>query len=346
MKSWPAFAAIALASIALGCGAVRTPSAPVEAPRAELTPRQLEIVSELGLDADQIAQLEAKPIYQFTEAEVGAYLGFVQRDEPELPARVVRLGRKNLEQPYELFLLGEFPFETYDPQPLYCIAKSDCVVFSEHAYAMALANDWASFFAILQRIRYHNGQIGVASRNHYTEADWNVNNEWLVEDISERLAGDSVASYTQKVDRSAFLKKRYKLEREIPVEKISVSYVPHETVASIDKELRDGDFVNVIVGTSPENAWATHVGLIAIGEDGTVNLLHSTPPRVIEQPLAEYIATGVGKKEQRKLEGKAYLLGFKFLRLQADPIANLREIDGPEAPRVGAPEGERYFTQK
>lgn len=353
MKSW--FAAIAIASIAAaGCRTTPVPEVEMEevveivadAPRAELTPRQLAIVSELGLDADEIARLEAKPLYEFTEAEVDTYLRFVHRDEPDLQKRVVKLGRKNINQPYELYLLGEFPFETYDPQPLYCLDKSDCVVFSEHAYAMALTEDWPSFFAMLQRIRYKDGQIGVATRNHYTEADWNVNNHWLVEDLSESLAGDRVATYPQKIDRARFLKNRYKIDRDIPVENLTVSYVPHDVVADIAHELRDGDYVNVIVGTNPKSAWATHVGLIAIGEDGTVNFLHSTPPRVVEQPLSEYIATGVGRIEQRKAEGKAYLLGFKFLRLKDDPVANLRGIDGPDAPRVSAPEGQRFVSSR
>ena len=33
------------------------------------------------------------------------------------------------------------------------------------------------------------------------------------------------------------------------------------------------------------------------------------------------------------------LLGFKFLRLEADPMANLRKIDGDDAPRVTLPRG-------
>ena len=69
-----------------GCGLKR--DRVVEPSRAELTPRQLEIVERLDLDADLIAQLEAKPLYEFTEQEVGAWLPFIAEDEPDLPARV------------------------------------------------------------------------------------------------------------------------------------------------------------------------------------------------------------------------------------------------------------------
>src|SRR5258708_6035513 len=95
--------------------------------------------------ADPIAPLLAKPLYQFTETEVGTYLKYLQTAEPNLRKRIVHLARKNIGQPYEIYLLGEMPFETYDPQPIYCLGKSDCLVFTEHMYAMALSSDWSGF---------------------------------------------------------------------------------------------------------------------------------------------------------------------------------------------------------
>lgn len=302
----------------------------------KLSEQELKFVEELRLDAGEIAALEAKPLYQFKEDEVGKYLAYMQKKVPALPKRIVTLGRKNIGQPYELYLLGEFPFETYDPQPLYCLEKSDCVVFSEHSYAMALTKDWPGFFAMLQRIRYKDGVIGVASRNHYTESDWDKNNTWLVKDISQELAGDRAVAFHQKVDRAKFLKNRYKIDRNIPVEEFSDVFVPVDMIPEIEKQLRDGDYVNVMVGPSPDKAWATHVGLIAIADDGTVDFLHSTPPRVREQPLAEYISNR-REKEASQEAGKPILFGFKFLRLEDDPIANLRRLDGDAAPKVSAP---------
>ena len=151
--------------------------------------KQIESIKRAGLDPDEIRPLLDKPLYKFTEAEVDLYLRYLQASEPDLRRRIVHLARKNIGQPYELYLLGEMPFEPYDPQPLYCLGKSDCVVFTEHTYAMALSDDWPSFMTMLQRIRYRDGQIGVATRNHYTEADWNVSNGWLVHDITSRVGG-------------------------------------------------------------------------------------------------------------------------------------------------------------
>ena len=158
-----------------------------------------------------------KQIYQMTPVEAGRYVAWMHTAEPDLRKRIAAIGRKNLGQPYVLNLLGEFPFEVHDELPMFNLQQSDCVVFAEHTYAMALSRSWEEFFWMLQRIRYRDGVIGVATRNHYTEMDWNVANRWLVTDISAALAGPAGPGYAMQVDRARFLKTRHHTERSIPV---------------------------------------------------------------------------------------------------------------------------------
>lgn len=310
---------------------------------------QLEVIRQAGLDPEQMQPLLEKPLYTFTESEVDLYLRYLQASEPELRHRIVKLARKNIGQPYELYLLGEMPFETYDPQPLYCLNKSDCVVFSEHTYAMALADNWSGFMTLLQRIRYRDGQIGVATRNHYTEADWNVSNRWLVHDVTAEIAGDSAVTFQQRIDRAKFLKNRYGIATDIPVETHCDIYLPYSELDRITDQLQDGDFVNVVRGITKQgdqkhqifggSAFVGHVGIVATALDGTPNFIHSSEPAVREEPLGDYIARSNIDRAERIKDGKAVLLGFKFLRLKEDPLANLKEIDGPDAPRVTLPRG-------
>jgi hypothetical protein len=296
--------------------------------------------------------LESKPLYQFTEAEVGAYIKHLQSTEPSLRKRIVHLARKNIGQPYAIYLLGEMPFETYDPQPIYCLAKSDCVVFGEHTYAMALAGDWPAFMRMLQRIRYRDGQIGVATRNHYIEADWVKSNQWLVRDISAEIAGGQNSencgvAFEERIDRAKFLKGRYNLTVDIPVEMHHDLYLPYTQVDRIAEHLEDGDLVNVVRGVVkpgdspaeavPGSVFVGHVGFVAHGPDGELHMIHSTPPAVREEPLAEYIARSTASAAELDAAGKPRLVGFKFLRLEDDAIANLRKLDGPAAPRVSLP---------
>jgi hypothetical protein len=239
------------------------------------------------------------------------------------------------------------PFETYDPQPIYCLGKSDCVVFGEHTYAMALTGDWPAFMKMLQRIRYRDGQIGVATRNHYTEADWVKSNQWLVRDATRELAGKKGVAFDERIDRAKFLKGRYGLVVDIPVEMHHDRYLPYTEVDRVAEQLQDGDFVNICrgavkPGNSPADAvpgsvFVGHVGFVAHGPDGTLHMIHSTAPQVREEPLAEYIARSIASAAELDAAGKPRLVGFKFLRLEDDPLANLRKLDGPGAPRVSLP---------
>jgi len=307
--------------------------------------RRESVVRSEPATATTLPSAKDGPLYQFTERDVDQYLRGLHHTEPDLRRRVVTIARKNIDQPYELYLLGESPFETIDAQPVYCLTKSDCVVFAEHTLAMALSDDWPSFLTMLQRIRYRDGAIGVLTRNHYTEADWNRNNAWLVRDVTDELGGSSVVRFKQVVNRAKFFKDRYKLDTSIPNETIDESFIPYEHVGSVTRLLRDGDVVNFVSGVG-NNYWVGHVGLVALGPDGHVNLIHSSAPRVREEPIDEYVRRSTADAAQKDAAGKARFRGFKFLRLNDDAMARLRAIDGSAAPRVTVPPGSPVSWQQ
>lgn len=262
-----------------------------------------------------------KQIYQMNPVEAGRYVAWQHAAEPDLRKRIAAIGRKNIGQPYILNLLGEFPFEVHDNLPMFSLDHSDCVVFAEHTYAMALSRSWEEFFWMLQRIRYKDGVIGVATRNHYTELDWNVSNRWLVTDISAGLAGANGPGYDMRVDRARFLKTRHNTVRDIPVETSRQAFVPKEAVAGITAQLQEGDFVNVISTRDGEH-WASHVGLVVLGPNGERHFLHSSEPKVREETFESYIVRAAEREARNAREGKngQCLAGFKFLRLNENIV--------------------------
>ncbi len=245
------------------------------------------------------------PLHTFSETDLDQYLATMHAEVPDLSQRVVTIGRRNLGQPYEIFLLGEFPYETHDPDPLYCLSRSDCLTFSEHTYAMALSRDWWSFLRALQRLRYRDGVISMVTRNHYTIADWDRNNTFLFTDITAGLGDGQVAVPLTQTCRRARFFERFGLGQDIPDEAVRDYYIPKERLPDALDELRDADFVNIIRGNEKEQ-YCGHTGLVAIGPDGTVNFLHSARPAVREQPLVEYV------------NGDRRCRGVKFLRLRPD----------------------------
>jgi hypothetical protein len=299
-------------------------------------PVDAAVCESLSLDPADIAALQAKPLYEFSEDEVDRYLRYLHATMPNPIDRQVHLARKNLGQPYEIYLLGEAPFEFYDPAPLYCLGKGDCVVFAEHMLAMSLSSDWATFFPLLQRIRYKDGQIGVATRNHYTEADWNISNQWLVEDITRKIGGDSVIPWTMRINLSSFLRGRYKMETDYPVRTHEDVYIPYDAIPQIEHLLQPGDVVNIVRGNGG-GYWVGHVGMITRDENGQTMFLHSTPPASREEPLATYIERSIRNREENLAANKTVFHGFKFLRPLPNALDNLRKIDGGTTPRLAVP---------
>src|SRR5688572_18255782 len=98
--------------------------ATTQATRAgEEPPDKLDPVVNPVRKARSIKRLKVAPLYSFNEKDVDAYLKFLADDEPDPVARVMHLARKNIGQPYEIFLLGEGPHEVFDPDPMYCLGK-------------------------------------------------------------------------------------------------------------------------------------------------------------------------------------------------------------------------------
>ncbi|MGI8907786.1 MAG: N-acetylmuramoyl-L-alanine amidase-like domain-containing protein [Candidatus Sumerlaeaceae bacterium] len=261
-----------------------------------------------------IEQAKKQPLYKLSPKELDVYLAYIHKDEPDLRKRVVRIARQNLGQPYQIYLLGEFPYEVYDADPMYCLGQGDCVVFSEHMYAMALSTSWKEFYQNLQKLRYKDGVPGMTTRNHYTEADWVKNNRWLIEDVTDKLDATTVTKYTEKIDRASFFK-NFGVGQDIKPETLEDTYIPAAAVPSALEKLQDGDFVNVVRGKG-EGVWVGHVGLIGHGADGSVHFIHSTDPKSKEQPIMEYVNDNVKKNVQRAKKGQAQFMGFKFHKLK------------------------------
>ncbi|MBU0638876.1 MAG: DUF1460 domain-containing protein [Planctomycetes bacterium] len=266
-----------------------------------------------------MSRFSERPLYTLTEADVDQYLAPLREVQPELTARVAALGRQNIGQPYDIYLLGEFPYESHDPDPIYCLQRSDCLTFCEHMYALALGDDWWSFLRILQRLRYRDGIIGMLTRNHYTLADWNRNNAFLFEDLTPTLgAGKAAVPLQQTCQRARFFA-QFGIGQDIPDEALTDTYIPKDRLPDVLDELRNADFVNIIRGDD-ESQWCGHTGLIARGGDGTVDFLHSARPAVREEPLLEYV-----QKDRR-------CLGVKILRLRPGAEQTVQDVLAASSP--------------
>ena len=122
--------------------------------------------------------------------------------------------------------------------------------------------------------------------------------------------------------------------------------------------MQTGDFVNFVRGKNDGGKWVGHVGLVIVDESGQVNVIHSASPAVREEPLIEMaqryddrrleiLEEFDEKKAKNEEHNPTMPLGFKFLRLHDDPVANLMQIDGPNGPKISwSTESYDYYVEE
>ncbi|MFC3093367.1 DUF1460 domain-containing protein [Alteromonas sediminis] len=311
-----------------------------------LTSEEIQIATDVGITPEEYQVIKHTQLYELSPRQTDQYLQVLHQLEPDLRERIGMIAEKNIGQPYDIYLLGEAPFEPYDAQPLFELSKSDCVVFAEHTYAMGLSDNWGDFFTTLQHIRYNQGEVSVVTRNHFTEYDWNINNRWLVEDITDIAGADTMGHYKLTVNKERFFAKQFGID--VPVDEVTIDevYVANAHVDQVAQHLSTGDLVNFVRGKG-EHAWVGHVGVIKVEEDGTVNVIHSAEPAVRKEGLIALAKEFNETAAEREAEGKSATLGFKFLRLREQPISNLAEkFDGAIPPIVMRGRKHTYLTQQ
>lgn len=183
--------------------------------------------------------LVASPIYAQSPAELDAYLAALNQRESSYLGRLRQVVLDSVGTPYQDGPLGEGPGAPYDPDPLIDLSKADCVTFVEQSAALALGRDYADVTAKLQQVRYQDGAVDYARRNHFMIADWVPNNPWC-RDISAQL-GVPVKTVTRTISKAGFFRKVKVPEvgQDIEDRAVTVTYIPiseaEEAVKHLDK---------------------------------------------------------------------------------------------------------------
>ncbi len=276
----------------------------------------------------------AKPLYLMRPAEIDRYIKDLRASMPDPSARLTHIMLQYIGQGHRQGIIGDFPFDLGpDGLPLFSVEESDCVSFVESTFAMALAESWRSYFVMLQRIRYRGGNISWLTRNHFIEADWQVNNGWMLHDVNRELGAGLLVSYEFEVERDKFFT-RNGMKNPYPPQRVRLSYFPTGALDTILPRLKSGWLFNLIRTNHTGKKWVGHLGFIHVDDEGEPHIVHSGIPTVRKIPLRDYIRTQMQDREKRIREQKPYFEGFRFFALRKDALERLRKIDGPRAPRL------------
>jgi len=160
--------------------------------------------SVLAVDCHQacgssVVPLEPPP----SNTHIQEQLRRIHQQAPSLAQRVEAVSELFLGVPYKLGSLGEGPDGEFDRDPLIRFDAFDCTTFVETVMALSLDGDLESATRTLQKIRYKDGQIGYATRNHFIELDWVPNNvrAGYLHDITSDVAGRNAVKVHKTISK-------------------------------------------------------------------------------------------------------------------------------------------------
>lgn len=122
--------------------------------------------------------------------------------------RIVWFSGQFLHKPYLLGALGEGPEGHYDQYPLYRTDAFDCETYVDTVLALAMADNLSIFREKLLKIRYKKGKRAYIYRNHFTDLDWNRNNQQqgFIKDITPDFRQVKIAE--AEINKPAWYAKR------------------------------------------------------------------------------------------------------------------------------------------
>ncbi len=257
-----------------------------------------------SLSQAQSNLLSKKLLAQMSEQEISSFLTELQ----PLPflSRLDQITAQAKGTPYFLGPLGEGPEAPFDKKPLIDLTRVDCVTFCEQSLAMAMSSDYASAFKTLQKIRYKNGEVKMECRNHYTMADWTVNNRWFLTDVTPQMPQHQMLTRTIS-HKQLFANQKFEgIAVREPDRTLKVAYIPEDRLMEILPNLRSGD-VGVLI-QNMDGIFAAHTGFMFKQANGKWIYRNATSigPKVVTDTPFEVLVDS--------LKNSKRLIGMSFIR--------------------------------
>ncbi|MBD3194105.1 MAG: DUF1460 domain-containing protein [Candidatus Lokiarchaeota archaeon] len=229
---------------------------------------------------------------------------------PDYAGRIVYYSERFIDAPYDLTATGEGEHGRYDQNPLLNLKKVNCMTLCETVLAMALSEYYEEMFNVLQHIRYRDGIMGMASRNHYTMADWLPANSWCLDDVSALVGAEDTRQLKRTISHRKFFEQKGidNIPVMLPDREVTIEYIPLNKLRDHIYAIQSGDIVALI--QDRPGIFSAHM-LLAIKEDGELIFRHAPlwEAKVVDSPFKEYL-------EELKKERK--YIGMSFMRVKQD----------------------------
>jgi 3D (Asp-Asp-Asp) domain-containing protein len=261
----------------------------------------------------QYRDKQKKQTFEMSWKELQNLMQTVRKDFTDLNKRIQYISSRGLGTPYVVFNLGEGGTAPYDPDPLVNFSQTDCMTFCEHTLAMAISTTYQEMFKNLQKIRYKDGVIDIRTRNHYSMADWLPNNNWFLKDVTGEVGGSLCKQMTKTINR----KKDFiylgipeeELKAVAPPQKLTIDYIPNESLIRITDNLKGGEIVSII--SNRAGIFSAHMGIIVRDEWDNVIFRHGSSRETIREVIDVPFKEMVDQLRQSKTR-----VGMAFMRVR------------------------------
>lgn len=281
-----------------------------------------------------MSQLSATPVYQEKQQQATAFVQSIYHNQANnkalsMPERLEKMSRLFLGRPYLLGALGEGASGRYDQYPLYRTDAFDCLTYVETVLALSLADNAHSFEHMMKQIRYEDGQVSFLKRNHFTDLDWNPNNQrnGFLKDVTLGIHNQDLQSVAQvatavinkpawyqhlpisriRLDQPLAEKRLHELKQRglsLPIETATIPYIPLTTIfdasgqvnEAILKQIPNGGIIEIVrPGWDLRYAIGTQLNVSHLGfafwQDGILIFRNASTLKghVVDQPLVDYL---------------------------------------------------------
>lgn len=211
-----------------------------------------------------------------TPKTVDEYLPALQEQESDYLERVEIVANAFLGVAYASDPLGEGPGAPYDSDPPIDLLHVDALSYVEQCLALAASSSVEEATRALTSIRYINGKIDHARRNHLIVEDWTINNTFVT-DITRQI-GCSTRSMMRFIERSEIFveSKAAPLFKNSRTEGVTLDYIWMDDAADAQAHIPDNSLI-VFIGRKPA-FFGVHCGLfLKDKETGEGKLYHASP---------------------------------------------------------------------
>lgn len=254
---------------------------------------------------------EKKNFFDMSNKEIDQVLIEVSKSDKTITERMSIYSEYFLNMPYNLTCSGDGPYALYEQQPLVNFKETNCMVFCEHVLALAISDSWDNFFNNLQQIRYKDGIIGMRSRNHYTIADWLPENSWLLNDVSDQIAGKYTNQITRTISHREFFSGKgiTDLRYVLPDRELTINYVPKDALDKVEKKYKNGDIIALLFANKT-NIFSAHMLMIYIQSDKTIiRESSSSNMTTFDTPYLEWV---------NKIQKSERYIGISVIRVREE----------------------------